>query len=559
MVILRRREGNQKEMNKWETVSGKAPFSLAKLVGLGGHVLDWLINTTSLKDPSEEAGVPGAPDQAPGEWKYFHIVNDIGFLPNLLVEKTEGPRGVAPMTEIGFAYAATYVWSERRQEILMEVSVYRGVKLWVNDRVLCDFQTKEEFKPDDNVCRVTIEEGPNLVMMEMSHQQPCYFGVRIYGTDHTPLEDVGIALSSKDKTWNPPVGIVIGRYPNEADVERNCVEEVNPRYSPFHYFNRLSNEPVPYRFRGETMEDWRCWQRITYKKYMELLGDFPEDQCLKSNLLSRTDEGEYFKETVELEVERDLWMPVFVLIPKNLSRNGATVIYIGGHGGADTERAEPARQCARRGYVALAVESRFMFNRSDPVEPRTTMFTQGAKLAPHGCFTQNLCDISHSRLQEYGRSLMAMNVWDLMRTVDYAQSRPEVDPERIGCSGISLASHYSLSFAAADQRIKAAMCACSVRSEKMANLIINEQCGGHYIPGLLKFMDKHELCGLVAPRELRIDYGCYNTHNSVSDLYRDVKRIYAAAGVEDAFCIELFVGGHEYNGSEHVDWFDEKL
>ena len=238
--------------------------------------------------------------------------------------------------------------------------------------------------------------------MEMSHQQPCYFGVRIYGTDHAPSEGLSIALSSEDKTWHPPVGIVIGRYPDEADIERNYPEEVIPRYSPFQYFNRLSNKPVPYRFRGKSKEDWRCWHRITYKKYLELLGDFPRDQCLRSNVLGREDEGEYLKETVELEVERDLWMPVFVLIPKEVSRNGAAVIYIGGHGGADTEHAEPARACARRGYVALAVESRFIYNRSDPVEPRTTMFTQAAKFAPDGCFTHHLCDISQSRLQEYG-------------------------------------------------------------------------------------------------------------------------------------------------------------
>ena len=50
-------------MKKWESYSGEVPFSLAKLVGLDGHVLDWLIHTPSMKEPSEEAEVPGAPDR----------------------------------------------------------------------------------------------------------------------------------------------------------------------------------------------------------------------------------------------------------------------------------------------------------------------------------------------------------------------------------------------------------------------------------------------------------------------------------------------------------------
>jgi dienelactone hydrolase len=55
-------------------------------------------------------------------------------------------------------------------------------------------------------------------------------------------------------------------------------------------------------------------------------------------------------------------------------------------------------------------------------------------------------------------------VWDLMRLVDYLQSRPDVDPKRIGLMGISKGGIETYFTAAADERIAVAVPCIGVQS-----------------------------------------------------------------------------------------------
>ena len=48
-------------------------------------------------------------------------------------------------------------------------------------------------------------------------------------------------------------------------------------------------------------------------------------------------------------------------------------------------------------------------------------------------------------------------LWDDLRTVDYLASRPEVDPARIGCVGLSMGGYRSFLLAALEPRIKVAV------------------------------------------------------------------------------------------------------
>lgn len=45
--------------------------------------------------------------------------------------------------------------------------------------------------------------------------------------------------------------------------------------------------------------------------------------------------------------------------------------------------------------------------------------------------------------------------WDDIRTVDYLLTRPEVDPKRIGCVGISMGGYRVAYLSALDERIAA--------------------------------------------------------------------------------------------------------
>ena len=53
-----------------------------------------------------------------------------------------------------------------------------------------------------------------------------------------------------------------------------------------------------------------------------------------------------------------------------------------------------------------------------------------------------------------GRSTARFEIWDGMRAIDYLQSRPEIDPNRIGCTGNSGGGTQTSYLMALDDRIR---------------------------------------------------------------------------------------------------------
>lgn len=68
-----------------------------------------------------------------------------------------------------------------------------------------------------------------------------------------------------------------------------------------------------------------------------------------------------------------------------------------------------------------------------------------------------------------GRTLASMMVWDGMRGIDYLCSRADVDPQRIGCTGISGGGNLTSYLMAFDQRIVAAAPGCFMTTHRRKN------------------------------------------------------------------------------------------
>jgi len=63
-----------------------------------------------------------------------------------------------------------------------------------------------------------------------------------------------------------------------------------------------------------------------------------------------------------------------------------------------------------------------------------------------------------------GRNTARFEIWDGMRAIDYLQSRPEVDPKRIGCTGNSGGATQTCYLMSLDDRIHAAAPSCYLTS-----------------------------------------------------------------------------------------------
>jgi dienelactone hydrolase len=160
-------------------------------------------------------------------------------------------------------------------------------------------------------------------------------------------------------------------------------------------------------------------------------------------------------------------------------------------------------------------------------------------------------------MQSLGLLPMAANLRDLMWSIDLLQSRPEVDPERIGAAGLSYGGRMTMLVSAMDRRIRVAAVsgALNLLQERMTH---RHSCGSQIIPGLLKFGDYSEIGSLIAPRPCVWEVG--STDPLITPEWADrfrqrLRRAYRALGEEQNLKFDDFQGGHRWSGRVAFEMF----
>ncbi len=132
-----------------------------------------------------------------------------------------------------------------------------------------------------------------------------------------------------------------------------------------------------------------------------------------------------------------------------------------------------------------------------------------------------------------GRSLASHMIWDGMRGIDYLQSRSEVDPSKIGCTGNSGGGNLTSFLMALDDRVQAAAPGCFMTTTRLKN-----ESPGPGDPEQNLFaqtregLDHPDFAILRAPKPTLI---LSATHDYVPiegtwDAFRQAKRIYTKLG-----------------------------
>jgi dienelactone hydrolase len=186
-------------------------------------------------------------------------------------------------------------------------------------------------------------------------------------------------------------------------------------------------------------------------------------------------------------------------------------------------------------------------------------------------------------------------VADLFRTLDYLETRPDVDARRIGMIGISMGGQETWITAALDPRVRVAVPVIGVnafawtlqhdRWEARSRLLpqvyeavradlgeptidrrVYQSVWDRLTPGLLDRFDGPKLLPLIAPRPLLVLNGETDPLVPVEAARlaaESARRAYAAAGVPERFRFEVAPGvGHTFTAEERrlaLDWFDRWL
>jgi dienelactone hydrolase len=193
--------------------------------------------------------------------------------------------------------------------------------------------------------------------------------------------------------------------------------------------------------------------------------------------------------------------------------------------------------CMRRGIAALCLEQRSLGERREQRQQA---------LSPHGCH-----DATAQALM-LGRTLIGERVYDVDRGIDYLTGRGDADMRRIGVMGNSGGGTTSLFAAALLRRISFAMPSCYFCTFADSLMSIYH-CADNYVPGLLQWAEMADVMGLFAPKPVVLVSGAEDPIFPIGGArkaYRQLQRIYRAAGAADCCHHVVGQGGHRFYAEE---------
>lgn len=335
-----------------------------------------------------------------------------------------------------------------------------------------------------------------------------------------------------------------------------CLEHLQKR------FDKYGRQDA---FRASTPEEYQEWKLHVRKTLKELLGlQYMEDCPLQPVVEEKVEiENGIVREKVLIQVEPDVWMPVYILIPpKKGEERQKCVLAPPGHMGAgkyavagvseipavkdkiELFNYDYGLQLARLGYVALCNDNRGFGERREAA-------LQGDE---EDRFINSTCYQLARMAQGMGETVIGMCTWDLMRLIDYIKERDEWNTEEIGCLGFSGGGMQTLWLAALDDRISWAVISGYFYGYKDSLLTLNGNCSCNYVPGLWNHVDMGDVGALLAPRPVMIQ-SCRDDHlngsRGLANVYEQMEILrsaYRLFGKEDVIYHDIQEGGHCWHG-----------
>jgi dienelactone hydrolase len=299
---------------------------------------------------------------------------------------------------------------------------------------------------------------------------------------------------------------------------------------------------------------------------VELLGGFPKERTpLQPQVLEVKDYPGYRREKFVFQSRPGVSVLAYLLMPTTGGAPHRAVVCVPGHGrGVDdivgiddhgqdrTVKAgyqhDFAVQVVEHGMAAVAIEPMAFGCRRDPVNQAKGLGTTACQPAAGAALL-------------LGQTMIGWRVWDVMRTIDWIGTRPELDAGRVGCVGISGGGTCTLFSAALEPRIRAALVSGYLNTFRDCIMSVSH-CIDNYVPGILNWAEMYDVAGLVAPRPLFAESGekddIFPIAASRASFAR-VKKMYEVFGAGALTEQETFDGPHSFWGKRGIPFLAEHL
>lgn len=285
-----------------------------------------------------------------------------------------------------------------------------------------------------------------------------------------------------------------------------------------------------------TRAELESYQRETVAKIQELLHYRKSDQPLAVRSLVTTPRRGYQIEKLEFLSEPGIYIPAWAFVPEQGKASSPVILYVD-EAGKEEEGLEfgTLEKLARKGWRVVSVDVRGVGK------------TKPAHADEEGLGAFHNLDNAETVMSywawEIDESLFGMRVHDVVRSIDYVLSRPDVIQTGVRLIGKGRGALWSLFAAALDPRVLAVVCEDSLLS--YGSLTRGDRylySADVFIPSILQRFDLPQVAACVADRPLALLSPVDAMKNSVTkpavrEAYQWAAKIYEMMGAGGQFRI----------------------
>jgi dienelactone hydrolase len=284
-----------------------------------------------------------------------------------------------------------------------------------------------------------------------------------------------------------------------------------------------------------SLAEWETRRGHLRARLMRSWGSFPAESCpLEPQLLGELSRDGYRVEKRVIQPREGIHMTANVYVPAGKGPFPAVLCVHGHWRGAKQDPTVQARcvGLVKLGFLVLCVDAFGAGERG--IEKPLGEY--------HG-------EMVGATLWPVGLPLSGLQVYENMRAIDYLQSRPDVDPERLGVTGASGGGNQSMYVGAMDDRLRSVVPVCSVGTYQA--YLGAACCLCEVVPGALAYTEEWGVLGLVAPRGLMVINATRDAFQfSVEEARKSISKaeaIYRLHNEPARIRHAIFESPHDYN------------
>lgn len=281
-----------------------------------------------------------------------------------------------------------------------------------------------------------------------------------------------------------------------------------------------------------TREDWLERQKQVKAKLMKLVGPFPEKTPINARITGILKKEGFRVEKLLYEAMPGYQVTGCLFVPDKLSGKAPAILNVIGHS-QDAFRADLYQtiilNLVKKGMIVLAIDPPGQGERVQYFDPETGLSSVGYSVIEH-CYFGNQCFLSGSCCAKYF-------IWEGIRAIDYLLSRKEVDPSRIGVTGLSGGGTITSYVSAFDDRVSVSVpCSWATACKRQLETKGAQDAETEFWRGVAEGITFEDLLEVRAPKPTLMTFTSRDQYLSLQgarEAWLEGRKAYRAFGKEE--------------------------